>query len=331
MSMTIYDIAEKAGVSVATVSRVLNNSAKVSEKTRQRVLEIMQQEAYTPNIFARGLGLNTIKMIGIMCTDVSDIFYASAVSYLERELRENGFNSILCCTGSKLEDKKKNMAIMLEKHVDAIILVGSAFQESTDNSHIRNAAAGTPVIAINSHINLPGVYSYLCDEDMVTARVVDMLLDKGCRNILFAYDGSTYSTNQKKTGYTTALHRRGMAYNPQLMLDTSRDFARIQTDIHQLLDTGTPLDGVITSADLIAVGVQKALAARGMQLPLVGFDNSLLAQCATPALSSIDNRLEDICTHAVRGLVRLFEGEAPPPYTIFPGQLVQRETFIPSP
>ena len=97
--MTIYDISEKAGVSIATVSRVLNGSPNVSDKTREKVLDIMERYGYTPNAFARGLGLNTMRTIGIMCADSSDPYLAKAVYYIEQKLRLNGYDSLLCCTG----------------------------------------------------------------------------------------------------------------------------------------------------------------------------------------------------------------------------------------
>ena len=85
--MTIYDISEKAGVSIATVSRVLNGSNNVSEKTKKKVLDVINQYEYTPNAFARGLGLNTMKTIGIMCADSSDPYLAKAIYYIEQKLR----------------------------------------------------------------------------------------------------------------------------------------------------------------------------------------------------------------------------------------------------
>ena len=92
---TIYDISKKAGVSIATVSRVLNNSPKVSQKTKERVLEIINESGYEPNAYARGLGSGSMKTIGILCADVADIYLANAVSFLEKNLRQNGFNTIL--------------------------------------------------------------------------------------------------------------------------------------------------------------------------------------------------------------------------------------------
>jgi LacI family transcriptional regulator len=108
--MTIYDIARACNVSIATVSRVLNGSNKVRPSTRKKILAAMQDQNYSPNPFARGLGLDSMKMIGILCTDVSDAFFAKAISLVEHNLRERGFEVILGCTGTELEDKKKFIA-----------------------------------------------------------------------------------------------------------------------------------------------------------------------------------------------------------------------------
>ena len=129
MNLTIYDISQKANVSIATVSRVLNGSDKVSEKTRQKVLNIIEEFGYTPNVFARSLGLNTMKTIGILCADSSDIYLSKAVYYLETLLRASGYNAILCCTGYETANKESCMSLLLSKKVDGIILTGSNFVE----------------------------------------------------------------------------------------------------------------------------------------------------------------------------------------------------------
>ena len=141
--MTIYDISEKAGVSIATVSRVLNGSKNVSDKTRQKVLDVIARYEYTPNAFARGLGLNTMKTIGIMCADSSDLYLAKAVYYIEQKLRANGYDSLLCCTGYGLESKVASMNLLLTKKVDGIILAGSnfAYEKESENKYISDAAA----------------------------------------------------------------------------------------------------------------------------------------------------------------------------------------------
>ena len=153
--MNIYDVSERAGVSIATVSRVLNGNPNVSEKTRNRVLEIMDELGYTPNVFARGLGLNTMKTVGIMCSDSSDPYLANAIYYLERELRSHGYDSILCCTGTSLENKRQYFELLLSKRVDAMILAGSKFIEmkEEDNSYIIEAAKDLPVMLVNGFLD----------------------------------------------------------------------------------------------------------------------------------------------------------------------------------
>ena len=97
--MNIYDIAKLANVSIATVSRVVNNSTKVSPKTKEKVLAVMKENEYTPNAFARGLGLGSMKTVGIICPNIDDIYMAKAVSYLERNLHAHGYDCILGCSG----------------------------------------------------------------------------------------------------------------------------------------------------------------------------------------------------------------------------------------
>ena len=140
--MNIYDVSRKAGVSIATVSRVLNGSPNVSDRTRNLVLEVMDELGYTPNVFARGLGLGTIQTIGIMCSDSSDPYLAHAIYYLEQGLRGHGYDSILCCTGNSLENKQKYFDLLRSKKVDALILAGSKFigMKPQDNDYIIEAA-----------------------------------------------------------------------------------------------------------------------------------------------------------------------------------------------
>ena len=101
IDMNIYDIAKLSGVSIATVSRVVNGSPKVSGQTREKVLAVMEEYNYTPNVFARGLGLGSMQTIGIICPDVSDAYMARAVAFLERRLKEYGYDCILYCSGHR--------------------------------------------------------------------------------------------------------------------------------------------------------------------------------------------------------------------------------------
>lgn len=325
--MNIYDIAKRCGVSIATVSRVLNGSQNVSAKTREKVLAVMREEGYTPNAFARGLGLDTMRMIGILCTDVSDTFYAKAVSLVESDLRRRGFDSLLCSTGNSLSEKKKYLELLLAKRVDAVILIGSAFKESVDNSHIGDAAHRVPVVVINGLVELPGVYCVLCDERSAVRRNVTLLKQQRCEHILYLYDAPTFSGQEKIEGYREGLRDAGLPFREELLSRVPKSVEGASNAVTALLEKGVPVSAVMASEDLLAVGALKALQKAGRSVPVIGFNNSILAECASPALTSVDNMLETLCPSAVSLLADLQEGKSAPQKIVVSPRLVERETF----
>ena len=182
--MTIYDISEKAGVSIATVSRVLNGSNKVSEKTRQRVLSIMEEYDYTPNAFAKGLGSNSTNTIGILCTVSSVAYTAKFIYSIEQKLHDSGYDTLIYFTDSDLESREKYLNLLLSKKVNAVILAGSDFvsENAEENNYIIEAAKSLSVMLPDAAINAPNIYSFvsddstvLCDELISTLKNVPLL------------------------------------------------------------------------------------------------------------------------------------------------------------
>ena len=329
--MNIYDIAEKAGVSIATVSRVLNNNTNVSPKTKQKVLHVIEKLGYTPNAFARGLNLNTMRMIGVLCTDVSDIFFAKAVSIIENLLRQQGFDAILCCTGNDLDDKKKYMELLLEKRVDGLILVGSPFKEKMDNSHIEKTASSVPVIIINGLITVPNTYCILTDEYQAMYNNVVALYNKGSHDLLYLYDADTFSGIEKLGGYKKALKDCGIEVNNDLIIKVNKDYEDMRIAINQLLDKGITPSAVLASEDILAIFAMKALIKKGYAVPkdisVIGFNNSLLAECSTPSLTSVDNMVNTLCTTAVTTLTSVLSGEDVSNKIVISSKLVERDSF----
>ena len=145
--MNIYDISEQSGVSIATVSRVINNSGYVSEKTRKKVMAVIEKNSYSPNAFARGMSTSSMKTIGILSTNIRDLYQAQCVYYLEQDLKKHGYTAMLCCTGDELEAKKEHVELLASRHVDALIFIGSHFIEKNerDNGYIYAASNHVPV------------------------------------------------------------------------------------------------------------------------------------------------------------------------------------------
>lgn len=329
--MNIYDIAEKANVSIATVSRIINNKGNVSKKTEEKVLSVMHEMGYTPNVFARALGLNSIKMVGVLCSDVSDIYYAKAVSVIENELRNKGYDAILCCTGTDIKNKKKAIEVLLSKRVDALILIGSIFQEKTDNRHIETAAKNVPVIIINGEYDFENTFSIKCDERKAVSDCIAQLSQKGHKDILYIYDTDSFSGINKKMGYIDGMKAIGVPIGNHKMLKCEKNIPSVETSIESYLDSDMKISAIITSEDILAVGAAKALTRKGLLIPddvtIIGFNNSIIAQCCSPTLTSVDNRVEVLCTDAVRTLLDIFDGKEVATAKSITANLIYRESF----
>lgn len=333
--MTIYDISEKAGVSIATVSRVLNGSKSVSEKTKQKVMDVINQYEYTPNAFARGLGLNTMKTIGILCADSSDLYMAKAIYFVERLLRANGYDSILCCSGYDLETKKKSMNVLLSKKVDGIILIGSTYinEEDKDNKYIADAATQVPVMLLNGTLPAPNVYGILSDDTASVKQATLYMIDSGISDVLYFYDSHSYSSKKKLAGYRSAMESRGLLKDERLLQyygGDSEDIPAMAKQLSLLAKQGLSFHGIITANDTLAMGAVKYARTAGLNMPddlsVIGYNNSMLTSTCEPELTSIDNKLETLCKHLIHTLMEVLNGKEMPKETIFSAELVKRGT-----
>jgi LacI family transcriptional regulator/LacI family asc operon transcriptional repressor len=314
---------------VATVSRVINNNPKVSDATRAKVLHAMQEADYVPNAFASGFGRNSLRIVGILCTDVANLYYATIVSLLEKNLRQKGFVSLLCCTGYALTDKKDALTDLLRKRVDALILVGSAYREERDNVYIREASLQVPVFLLNAHLQIPNVFCVLCDEREAMCNSVAQLAAVGCREILYLHDMNrwAWAGSQKLAGYRDGLAAIGLPENPDLIQQVEHGILPARQRVEKLLDREVPFSGILASEDLLAIGAQKAIMPRRPEVPIIGFNNSEFALCCTPSLSSVDNMISSMCPMVTDMLCGFFAGEKVSNKVVVSATLVERETF----
>lgn len=335
--MTIYDISKLAGVSIATVSRVLNGNSNVKPDTKKKVLDIMEQYGYTPNAFARGLGLNTMKTIGILCADSSDIYLAKAIYFIERSLRAGGYHSILCCTGYDLQDKKNALNLLLSQKVDSVVMIGSNFIEEhdADNDYIREAAAQIPVMLLNADFDNPNVFCTLCDDFKAIQDVTLGLIDSGIQDILFLYNSTSYSGRKKLAGYRAAYLLRKLSVSEeyqQYYPGSNDDVDGMGSFLNTLYEGGLRFHAVIASEDILATAALKFARLHNIRVPgelsIIGYNNSILSVCSEPELTSVDNRLENLCQQLVNTLIGTLNGNEMPQKTIFSGELVKRGTTV---
>ncbi|MDA3732727.1 LacI family DNA-binding transcriptional regulator [Niameybacter massiliensis] len=328
--MNIYDVSKRAGVSIATVSRVINNSEGVSEKTRKKVLDAIEELEYIPNALARGLGINSMKTIGIMCANASDIYLANAIYHLESSLRKFGYDCILCCTGYESDIREKYMTLLLSKQVDAVILVGSNYVEEdvAKQEYIHNAAKKVPIVLVNGQLEGENIYCSLADDYQAVFQLCTQLIQKGKKNLMFLYDSNSFSGKQKRQGYEDALKNYNLKPN-QLFIPFDEDnIQKIKDFIVQ--EVREYPEAMICCEDAIAVASLKFATKVGLDVPnqlhIVGYNNSLIAKCCEPELTSIDNKVQEVCDSAIKMLMNVLEGNGNENIKVVPCFLKQRGT-----
>lgn len=333
--MNIYDISKRAGVSIATVSRVLNDSPHVSPATRQKVMAVISDSGYVPNAFARGLGLNTMQTIGLLCPDASDAYLAQALAYLESALRSRGYDCLLSCTGKELDARMAGVEQMIARHVDGMVLMGSSFieDEQKDNEYIRQAAKAVPVVLLNGSFPCEHVYCVLCDDQRANKEAACHLLDTGCKRILYLYHSRNYSGRKKLAGYRSAMEERGVPVDESLLCFFDQNKMSVQDVRDRLLEleaSGVQFDAVLASEDSLAIGALKYAKATDKAVPqalsVVGYNNSAYCTFCEPELSSVDNKLKAICDHIVETLMGVLGGREMPQKTVFTGETVLRQS-----
>lgn len=335
MPLTIYDISKKANVSIATVSRVINGSTNVKESTRKKVMDIINEYDYKPNASARAMSLRSQKTIGILCADSSDIFLAKAVYYLQQELQEKGYESLLCCTGYNLDLRQNYMNLILSKKIDALILVGSMFIGFTEeeNRYIMEGSEQVPIMLLNASLDYPNVYSTLCDDSTSMFEATTEMLNSGIDDILYLNNATSYSAKKKLQGFESAMQLKKIKNFKDLIYYIDSSVTRIE-DMANLIETfaneGHNFHGVIAADDALAIAAIKYAQRNHLRIPedlqVIGYNNSFLTGCSTPELTSIDNFLPTLTSQLVKTLLGVLSGKQMPKKIIFSGKLIKRGT-----
>ena len=294
--MNILDIAREAGVSIATVSRVINKPDVVTDETRRRVERIIETHGYTPNALARGLLTSRSSTIGVLTVDLLNPYYATVVHSIERNLATFGYNSFLCNTGDDRDEKERYIKTLLEKRVEGLVFVGSIYAAENGVDIMRNAARSVPTVLVNSLVEAPNVYCLLCDDAAGVTIATEHLLSKGRRTLLFINTLETASAQLKERAFLQALS-----------LHPEAQHGIVETSDHALERLATELtvafrerryDGVIATDDLFANIALSVLRDTDRNVPeevsVIGYNNSNVSELSLPKLTSVDSRMEDL-------------------------------------
>jgi LacI family transcriptional regulator len=203
MAITVKDVAIKAGVSTATVSRVINGEKRIREETRQKVFDSMKKLNYQINSIARSLKINKTFTIGMITTEMTNDFFMSVAEGVERELHENGYSLLICSSNESVEGEKDRIRLMLEKCVDGIIIIASSNQGSHFNSFAQH---GIPAVLIDRLVDDFTSDAVLADNSDGSYRAIEYLIGRGIRRIGFiGGDMRLTPARERYEGYKKAL------------------------------------------------------------------------------------------------------------------------------
>ncbi len=296
--MTIYDIASEAGVSISTVSRVLNNPEKVKDSTYKKVEAVLTKYNYSPNAMARGLVYNSMKTIGMCSSDFRHLHFSVTASVIERLFFNWGYSSMLCNTGYQLEKQIRYIRILAEKKVDGVVLIGSPFNEI--GKQIHDFLPDTPIVMANGTLSIPNAYSVMIDHRHGMNLAVTHLKERGRRDILLVITRPTYNIRLKTQSFFKAMEENELPADNSSLFETVYGLQGGSDVIDQILDSKCKFNAITFTDDLTALGAIKRLKQRGLRVPedvaVVGYDNSSFSQCADPGLTTVDTRNETFST-----------------------------------
>lgn len=337
--VTIYDIAKEAGVSAATVSRVMSNRAKVSSDKREKVLEVIEKYDFQPNVLAKGLANAGTKTIGLMVADVRNPFYANLFVVCEQAAKELGYTVLLCNSLDVIEREIELLGKMREQKVDAVIQIGGSVDDRFfDEGYIDvvNRMAGEIPFVTTGKLDGTGCYMVKIDDRRSMELLMNHLLDLNHMRIALVGGGmdvsSTYNKFQK---YKQILWENGIEFDQNLIADDSGyDYDSGYSEMKKMLDNQVLPTAVIAINDASAVGVVLCLQDNGYRVPedvsVVSYDNTSIARVARPHLTSIDYDYEALGKGLVQTVVDVLEGKKTDQLKMIEPFLVVRESSGPA-
>ncbi len=325
---TIYDVAGAAKVSLATVSRVMNNPEKVNPETRARVLKVIKELGYRPNAIARGLASRKTTTVGIVMADVSRASTAQLLGGIIDIAKKYDY-AMKIFSMAENEDIKEVMRSVVAEQVDGILFLNDELELEQMNSVINQIQdAGIPVVLCNVSYDDIDVPSVTIDYEKATYEITKELLNAGKKDIYLASTVRKYTVNfHKVKGYTKAMEEAGLE---PLIIRTSGDVS-INTLHFQEFIKNKNFDALISVRDSIAISFMNCAIKAGYKVPedvsVVGLQNTKYAVLSRPNLTCVDTPVYDIGAVSMRLLTKYMQHEEVTETKILlPYRVVERET-----
>ena len=321
---TIREVAKLAGVSPATVSRVMNKTAKVDDDKKNRVLEAIQQTGFQPNQLARALFKNSSGLVGLIVPNIDNPFFSELARIIEEAAFVRGYHIVLCSSGNNTEKEKNNIRMLGQMKADGIILI-------TNGEHTEQMLqeVNMPVVVVDRHMTNGGEIAFIeSDHYQGGILATQHLYDCGCRNIVCLRGPQEFTSGRLRyKGYQDICHKYGLE---ELFIDTEYSFEAGLKSAELLLEKYPDVDGIFAANDIVAISTYKVLKSKGKKIPddiqLVGFDDIRFSSLMTPELTTIRQPVKKMGQLAVDIICNYAEDISYDKESVLDVELIIRET-----
>ncbi|NQZ82814.1 MAG: LacI family DNA-binding transcriptional regulator [Colwellia sp.] len=303
---TIYQVSELAGVSLSSVSRVMNNHQHVSENTKNKVLAAMEQLDYRPNETARSLASSCSNCIGILVSELHGPFYGDMLSGIESELRAVGKHSIIAAGHSDESSEIEAIRFLIDRNCDALILLVDAV---SDDYLINLSKGSTPFALINRQIPELTENCFYLDNKLGGYLATKHLLDQGHREIAYISGPiSKQDANERLIGHKNALTEFNLEFNNDLFFEGDFLTKSGQIGIKKLLEGKQKFTALSCANDEMASGAMRGARDFNLDIPadcsIMGFDNAFFTEYLYPQLSTIDYPIKNMAQMATHWILK---------------------------
>lgn len=310
--VTLEQVAELAGVSPSTVSRILNGTAAVSQAKKDAVQAAILELGFRPNPVARGLAGGRTLSIGVVTQIISSPFYGEALLGIERELERAGYVPMFVSGNWHEDDERKAIETLLSRRVDGVIVLAGRLPDA----ELTRVADSLPMVVVGRQLSGPQLFSFSFDNRLGARMATQHLIEQGHRRIAFiAGDLLHEDAVERQNGYFDALAAAGIAVDANLIVQSDFTEAGGMLSVSRLLERDAHFTALFASNDQMAIGACLGLHRRNFRVPddvsLVGFDDLIMARYAMPPLTTVRQSVYEIGTEAATAMLDLLRGRKP--------------------
>lgn len=330
--VTIKDVAKLAGVSISTVSRVINDSKPVTDEVKQRVLNVIKDTGYVPNPLARSLVTKKSKLIGVIVPEVSDSFVNEILNGIEAIAKMYDYDILLVNTYSDKKQELDSIKLLKAKQVEGMVVISWILDE--DHVNLMKESR-IPAVYISKTARDYDIYTVSTSNEKATYDMTKYLIENNHKDIalIMTSKEDTILEMERRTGYESALKDNNISVRDELIKYGDTDYEGGYNSMKELIDAKIIPSAVFVTGDEAAVGAINAIFDSGYNVPkdisVAGFNDTKLAKIYRPKLTTVYQPLFDMGAVSIRALIKIINGEPVEDKKIeLPYQIVERESVI---